>query len=294
MSLQFYPYPKPDFEPDHIVVWGMWGDVLAALGNLIAHGFQNLPITYWGFDPAIARFIEAQGWGGVVTHALPANKLDYYEIIGVATRNPEGPEWKAVLEVPAKTWVGLAYTKPEEVLPNHWTPKLPEWAEEWASSYMEGSPDDSWLIFPRSDHSCPWAYHWPHWVEAVRQMIRSFPGRHLIMAGKGHEWHERHPRLTNIIGKIPTMLEVFALAEKMPGRIVTTSNGLSMWCRTRHVPAIVCANAAFQDHANYFRRWVIGGPIRLIENSDPMKTLFEELNADTNQTRGSVLPALTH
>lgn len=289
----YLPYPRPSWNVDEVVVWGAWGDMLAACGNILAFGLEDRPLVYWGFDPAIADFIRAQGWPGTVRHEMPLSKGGYYGLIAQATQVSHENGWRQTLGVGLSAWCSLAYTEPREVDVNRWVPKLPVHALEWAQRYLETVTGEAWLLHPRSDHSCPWKFHWKHWVRCVQWMQREFPTASLILTGKDYHWHEKHPRLRNEVGRTPSMLEIFALAELMPGRTITTSNGLSMWCRARSVPCIVASNAAFEDEHNYFRRWVEGEPVTTLHWEDPMPKMTETIYEHRNhyQNHRTLLPA---
>lgn len=287
---------RPGFVPDQVVVWGAWGDVLAALGNVLALGLQDRPITYWGFDPAIAEFIRYQGWGGEVFHVKPESRKVYLDAISQNIWNWTLCDWRRYMQVPSLTWAALADKEPHTLDVERWKPELAQeftdYGRKMVEKYRRGSGRVI-LVQPRSDHSCPWAYHWQHWYTAIKELCATTRNTYLLV-GQGWGWYEPHPRLVNLVDQIPSMAHVFGLAEACDS-IITTSNGLSMWCRARNVRAIVCPNAAFDDDDNYFKRWVQGGSIDLIHWRAPMRTLMRLIEDDdkhySENSRG-VLPAL--
>lgn len=228
-------------------------------------------------------------------HAKPENRTRYLDAIHQHTWHWATQGWRDQMHVPARSWSALADTEPTTLEPELWHPELdPKFTDcgrEMVAKHRKGGRVI--LVQPRSDHSCPWAYHWQHWYTAIKELCANTRNTYLLV-GQGWGWYESHPRLVNLVDQIPSMAHVFGLAEACDG-IITTSNGLSMWCRARGVRAIVCPNAAFDDDNNYFRRWVQGGSIDLIHWRAPMRTLTRLIHDDDkafNESRGRVLPAM--
>lgn len=239
---------------------GAWGDTLCCYGE-----FLNYPreggIFYYGYDKSIPRFLLAQQPVQEVIHVLPNSKEEYIEYVR-GTASEEDFPLPFVLPLP----------KQQKIIPTHLRPSIAtaRVPKRWHGARLDGDAhfaaecilseyaigDNFILLQPYSTQSCAFEGHWQGWSDIIKTILVYTPYKYLLI-GKDWEAVGSHPNIINLIGKVPDMLTVFALAERALG-CVTTCNSLSLYAAVQGIPAIVAENKALNVAPFFFKRWIMG------------------------------------
>ena len=247
---------------------GAWGDVFAACGNALSllarSGRQQCGCVYYGWDPALVDFLEAQPWVSEVRYLIPESATAYREQIHALcdTRGPGNEVVAALLNRAGLTspevWPThvTAELKSRPVVRRWYRAHLPSSAHQYAAAVVNRLPSRWYLLHPVSLQSNAEDQHWPHWITAIRWLLKETPWCYVLT---GIDWDAsglpESPRLVNLVGKTATHQEVLALAERANG-LISTSNSLAMWSLMQNVPAVVCCNVLSRNPEGYFYRWI--------------------------------------
>lgn len=272
------PFPLPDHRPDWAFVAGSWGDVLCACGN-VEHllqecGGQSLGVVYAGAERQIADWLALQPWARAVRWVRTPDRETYLELARRCGERPDGGDWLAETLrgtgiKPADVWPCQVDFSLRRCFTVHRPARLvlPDAVREWAAAAV---PDgrEVWLVQPRSEANCPWPAHWPHWAEVIAALVDR--GQALLLCGHGFDRRcfGRHPGLLNAVGRTPSMLHVWALAERC-ALTLTTSNSLGHWCAAQGLPAVVAVNATHDRPQQYFTRFLEVPLVRVVEYREP-------------------------
>lgn len=282
-------YPPPGTHPEWGLVVGTWGDSLLSLGCIQAVLTPPYRILYVGRESQIPEWLATQEGVEEVRSLVPATHGDYlYEIgrmpIDPARREEWLPDLLAYYECaldPATVWpCQVDFTLREEAplfLPRNLT--LPPAAYVAAAALTDGLPERTILLQPRSEASCPWALHWPHWHEAVSWLLRETDYT-LLLVGHGFTSDfPTHPRLVNQIGATGSILDVFALAATLP-LTLTTGNALAVWGATAGIPGMVaCLNYSHSKQRHPFTQSFSQGGVRVVEHWQGMDRFLSAFHA---------------
>ncbi len=254
---------------------GAWGDAMAAIGNArrmkVSPEARCLGVSS---DPRITEWVCRQvGCAGGVT-LVPQDWEWFFRLIRRSCHLPLGSDrsWLSELE-------GLA-----QIEPGRWRltqvnysrksafwdcPTLSDASLEWADR-IGARLSCPVLVHAYSDSSTVHYDHWQGWPEAVRWLTNRAP---VILTGRTwpHEWGRRPAVALDLIGRCDSNEQVLALASRC-GRIVTTSNSLSMWSTIARIPALVMLNRVLSPESRpmgqtveWWRSWVIRAPNMCLE-----------------------------
>lgn len=278
------PFPLPGRPPEWVFVAGSWGDVLCACGNverLLEHtGQHQVRVLCFGESRAIAAWLALQPWADEVRWLPADDRAHYLEVLRWCGEQPDGAHW--LPELLRGTPVRSVEVWPCQIdfslrrYPEVWRPErltLPESVRAWAADRV---PDGAglWLLQPRSEANCPWHAHYAGWGEAVRTWLDQ--GRTLLLCGQGFDGATLfgpHPRLINAVNRTPSVLHVWALAERC-ALTLTTGNSLGHWCASRGLPAVVALNRMHARPQQYFTRFLAQPPVRVVEYGEPLAQLL--------------------
>lgn len=277
-------YPLPYKVPRYSFVAGTWGDVIAGLGNhqhlMRELGQDGGAVIYYGPDPAIAAWLTAQPY---VTYVMDLRSPG--PVSGIPTNPSVRHVWLSELNRrfdpgldPDEVWPCHVDFTLRERLPVH-RPELstaPELAE-WADSGSSEAELPTVLLQPRSETSCLWEGHWPHWYEAVNLISTDAT---CFLCGKGDFDRSLFPRasLADMVNKTPTMPHLFALADACDA-VVTTSNALSLYAAAKGLRTVVCCNVTHRRPEQFFTRFARGPRSRIVEHWEGMD-VFEQAWAE--------------
>ncbi len=277
-------YPLPSSPPRYSFVAGTMGDTICGLGPhqhlMRSLGCESGAVLYYGPDPTIADWLRIQPMVSEVVDVRSPGPVK-----GIPTDPERMVEWWPDFAEHFKIHFGHRQVWPchvdftlRERLPVH-RPELVTATElrEWASGVV--GIGRNILFQPRSETSCLWEGHWPHWIEACRWF--SFEDGHapIFLCGLS-KWNETEghwpdafadiPWVTDFVNKTPSMPHLFALAD-LCDVIVTTSNALSLYAASKGLPTVVCCNTTHRRPLQFFTRFAKGPRSRIVEHWDPLE-----------------------
>lgn len=266
-------------------VHGAWGDVFSAIGNAMKHPEwtgKDESFLHYGWDSGVADFVSAQEFCGECVHVKPRSPDEYRKsVVDLCIRISP----REVYDVMLGALIAATGIKPGQLRLvhvneqnkrsgelNHWhNPKLPSWCEKSAAAFFVNDGRPSFLLHPYSLQSNPLSLHWPHWMEAMRWLAKTFRNCRFYVTGQG--WNLRTPEGGNIeclVGKTTSNLSVLALANLCDG-VITTTNNLSHWSIMANKPTVSCCVQCMSVPWYYFRRWVLFPPNRMVENRENLE-----------------------
>lgn len=265
---------------------GAWGDVLACYVN-ICHLMEllNLPkanILHYGFDQTIQDFFKIQENVQDVIHIKPKSWKDYENIVADANTGDE--HWVAkICDLPVKQVIlgNLnQYVISKKVTNRKANCLVPK-------SEID-VPEKSILFNPYSFQSCSFQAHWRFMPELLNFLVRETDW-HVVLTGQektyninGEYWDfplvVNHPRVTNLVGKTESMMEVLSVANECQG-IISTSNCLALWSIITNKPAIILMNAKLTDpfvpgHV-YWKDWIESDPNQIVHYNQTFERFKE-------------------
>lgn len=268
-------YPLPSAPPRYYFVAGTWGDVICGLGAA-QHIMRALDrpkghLLYYGPDPSIADWLRYQ--------PMVLDVLDLRSpgpVSGIPTDPARRHEWVPAFRSACRVRITAAELWPCHVdftLRERLPVRRPELATNpaiavWAHDAIGDIGQRLVLFQPRSETSCLWEGHWPHWHQAAAELLQEWK---LIFCGRGEfgGMFGQHPQLINLVNETPSMPHLFALAEACDA-VVTTSNALSLYAAARGLPSVVCCNTTHRRPEQFFTRFARGPRSRIVEHWEGM------------------------
>lgn len=255
-----------------------WGDTLVCAGNALAlaRRVAALPIglVYYGRYPQIAEFLAGQSWVRECVQVIPANQEEFWQVLNRSAAGAPRCDWLPLLlggsgiapETVCPTHFNMRLTIPQPV--NLWRPRLPARAWSEARALLSAHPPDTYLLHPWSFQSAQLKHHWPHWLMLVRWLLETTP-RTYLLTGVGFHARQfgKHPRLIDLVSRIPRMDTLLALASRSAG-VISTCNSLACWSATVGKRAFVLGNSGMLDPANLFVRWIKQPCVTWCEHSE--------------------------
>lgn len=253
---------------------GEWGDAIGAVG--IAHALKAPPGMRWlmvGSDAKLAEWLSLQPPFGGPSYLVRSPDLDwYFDKVRRACQTPVGESgnWQQeVLEVagvrPDRFWeTQINYYSWPPLQPRHWRnpvldPVAVAWAKEVVDSLIATTGRKPVILHPYSNSSNTVRNHWAGWPAGIEWLGEQ--GLPAILTGRvwPSEWGEvpSTPGIINLIGATPGMQHIYALTQAA-GRVVTTSNSLSMWSIIAQIPTVVTTNRFMAQNCpeSWFRQWI--------------------------------------
>lgn len=267
----------------YVTMIGAWGDILCALGNLSVlrqNGVPSVKVIYYGFDESIKEFIAAQDGVSEVIHAVPPDWETYKEIclIACCTENSKPKDW--VPKILPDLDEGLIFQTHVNSFLQRTAPEICIRGFDVRVPVEHPGFDRPTILFqPYSTQSSPRTLHWQHWDESLHWLLNNFDYQ-IVVCGlaRSQEGHidkdfcfpelNNHPNLINMVGKTQSIMEVFAIANKVD-KIITTNNCLSIWSILNKKGALVMHKSAVYP---YYFNWINYPPNKVM----PHSTTWEE------------------
>jgi len=227
-------------------------------------------------------FLECQDFITEVRITYPKSPLEANETMRALWR----PE---TYDVGLRTVLGNSGVQPEQVVDT--TPgfkysvnyendipiarnlNLPEDVRLWAKQIMDSLPRPCIIVQPYSFRTNPLTGHWPYWSELLNWILHDF-GKHYVLVGHGWDDSKYHgmSNITCMVGKTPSMMHVFALAE-LADAIITTSNSLGHFCVSQRLKTAVCAARGSSDPKWYWNKIVNGDDVKVFSFFSKVQTV---------------------
>ena len=275
-GIDFIPAPEQPIEC--AVVTSHWGDVMATLCHikaaLDARGQQECDVLYWGKRTEIASFIADQPF---VSSVYVSTEHYNYQAFLQCTWLRSLP--RTTIQQMLPKWAefdrGTAYIDalPHVVQdrqfrykPFPFTLRNLAWSQllEKVQSVLPTVEENTVLLHPFSTWSSGVDDHWPHWREGIEWLLEN-TDRHYVLTGLVPV-DIRHPRLTNLVGKLSCNEENLALSVFFP-KVMTTSNSVSIFTACHAKAALVMANGqTSRDPWNPYRRLIDREPHTFLTN----------------------------
>ena len=247
-----------------IATWGLavgvWGDMLAACGNLRAlhkHG----GMIYMGFSTQIVAFLERQPFVRKVIHLEPVSDMQWDEwvnmfcvyrapvqIINEDLKLPKGTVVQTNMidmNIPPTRWHGARLDK-KHVDAAHGRMLDAINPIQYGEEFI--------LVQPYSLVGVRESDHYFHWQRVIDYLMTYTKYRIIVIGQNFTVENDDNYRVINLVDKTASMEELYALA-RYAKTVVTTSNSLSMWCAMEHIPAVVLGSNAFGP-GNPYRYWI--------------------------------------
>ncbi|MBS1722336.1 MAG: hypothetical protein JSS66_04955 [Armatimonadetes bacterium] len=136
--------------------------------------------------------------------------------------------------------------------------QTPESCALWAQDVASHLPRPFFLLQPFSINTNKLSDHWPHWHEYVRWLMHD-QSKHYVTCGVGWDdsGFQKLSNVTRLVGKTPTVMHLFALADLADG-VITTSNSLAHYCAANRLRTVVLAVERNSEPTEYFRKVLHG------------------------------------
>ena len=250
-------------------------------------GRESCSTVYFGLDDDIKEFLEYQDFIDEVHHLKLGGERLYDPLVYQAQHD-------------YSRWLNL--TKLDELssvpVRTHVTPELVHSSNCFRDFDLKLPPrapqtlPEPFLLFqPYSIQSNTEATHWPHWRAALEWILFNTDW-HVVMVGKDGVPGSpdpnfvtprfQSPRVTDLVNKTPSMMDVLAMASSAKG-IISTANALPIWCIIKKIPALVVYNLIIKDKAPYFYEWYKSEPIITLESDSGIGEFTEGFTTYMNQ-----------
>lgn len=266
----------PERAPVACYLTGTWGDVIAGLGYVqrvaVRHGGQTVLYQHCvspngvlgGSD--IARWLCEQTYVDRVVEETPSATRPPSDVRAfrkwVKSESLADEHRSPLLAKAFPCHVDFTLRKRRiPILPNVRT--LPSAsAPRVSGGYV--------LFQPRSTASCAWTDHWAWWEQAGRLL---FSSDRVVLVGvedgtgkwQDRLWPER-PEYIDMVGKTRYMTDLFTLATRAK-YVVTTTNGLAMYCAAKGIPCIACENVTHRiGMRHFFSEFLLKGGVHLVRH----------------------------
>lgn len=268
---------------------GAPGDVICGLGSAMLHpdfSFKTPDdFLYIGYSEDIAEFVRAQEFCNSCESVIVGGD-GYKEAEFALTRQlPPQQSCEAYLRhmgLPVEdiylTHIGEQAKRDYRIL--RWkNPKLPQAARDWAKTIIFLTTEDkpSFLLHPYSFQSNELNTHWGHWVQAILWLAHEHGDKRFFLTGQGFEHKFKADNIVDLVGKLPTFMELLALADLCDG-IISTTNCLSHWSILTEKPTVSACVWGMSQPWYYFRKWVDCPPNALVEFTDPLSVFQARCN----------------
>jgi hypothetical protein len=266
---------------------GAWGDSLCAYGNICKlieeKGTEKANVVYFGLDQGVCEFFKAQP---------NIHKVSWLQISLPRTIN----KYLRMAASDFKGW--METTELDKQLPNLIPTHISDYYEKEHTTECNRSFDavlppeqgnwadflgDKYILFqPYSVQSCEYAFHWPHWHEALKWVLDN-TGYKVVMAGElppeGSDPPAWFPlvddeRVVNIVGQTKSMTDLLHIASRA-SLIVSTCNALSVWSILKKVPAIICCTKVIKPNSPYYYNWINHSPNIVVDHDNEL-SVFKE------------------
>lgn len=254
-----------------LLVGDGFGDALSCLGNIQSLGCGGpVNVLHYGSNRGLKGFLELQSCVKSVKRINPKDRDEFArvsnEVGGWYARPPRlwlpqmlkgtgiKPEDVALTQVhwPWATW---PIHRPDDV-------RLSKAAEEWAEE-MRRELGEFILVQPYSISSVQLQDHWPHWTRFLKWLIEATSNTHrLVFCGQNEIPGLSGENVVDLVNKTPSMMHVFALADRSKG-CITTCNALANWAAVRGIRALIAGNAAIPHPSMYWPRFMTTKNTRL-------------------------------
>ena len=258
--------------PDYwTFIFGKWGDAIGYYGHLHdaaqEMGLEKVNIVYFGFFPEIVEFLKDQKYVGDAVVMQP-NDFQTFKQVARNVRSTNIQEWLPNF--------GLDFIDQTKVLPtvhldemfiktgklHRVKVRIPEkQLSSWGSiinSFSNGrkvimvNPYSDLLVSLNYELNQVASYHWDYWLDFVYWLMdEKIP---MVLTGmKNHLLLEvRGENILNLVGKTPTMVDVYAIAKNCKG-IISTTNSLPMFSLLENIPALIIKN---KNISGYFDAYI--------------------------------------
>lgn len=248
---------------------GPWGDIICALGH-----YQSLlgsgNMVYVGYMPGAEEFLAAQDFIDRVAIVRPADREEYRECVRMMWSKDAGVRRQGILRVLEGSAInadqvvdtnlnyGFSGYAPEEI-PIARGLKLPRECEAWAGDVIRHLPRPVYVLHPYSVNTNRLEAHWPHWVDYMNWLAHD-QSKHYLTCGVN--WSDasfaKLSNVTRLVGKTPTVMHLFALADRADA-VITTSNSVAHYCAANERRAVVLSVERNSEPTEYFKH-VLRGP----------------------------------
>ncbi len=158
----------------------------------------------------------------------------------------------------------------------------------WAESL--DIPKDFILFYPYSlGNSVKLERHWPHWKSLLRYLLEK--NKNIVLCGINYDFSEFdiYPNFYDLVNMSDSFEDVFALSLRA-NKIITTHNGLSLFCAANNLNATIILNANGNSVMNGFNRNTSNSNITKV---DCQSTLLEAISIlDKKQKNNTIAKIL--
>lgn len=251
------------------LICGAWGDVLCSLSNLYLFNIKK--IIYFG-DMNSQQMVEFLSIQKNIEKVITINSYDIglsyndyafgvlSDIVPRKTNADERVEQFLNLkkiDIKISNIFNASWDPDVNFLPviQHKNLQLPDYINIWAENFIKSHYLSHFIIVnPYSLHSRRFDNHW-QFTEQYLDWLISHENLTFIFVGTDYypERFVNKPNVINLYKKTPSVMHVFALAQKATA-IISASNSLSHWCNANDLNCIVMMNKEVSTCNNYYER----------------------------------------
>lgn len=266
---------------DYALVIGAWGDTISSLNEVKRSGIRKIILA--SNMPKIKDFLLSQKFIDEVVLIPFSGKVYKFGI----DRYGEMPEILSNIStniLNCSFHMTIAHVRYDIVDKLSVSEKSKNWAESI------NIPKDFILFYPYSlGNSVRLERHWPYWKSLLKYLLDK--NKNIVLCGINYDFSEFdiYPNFYDFVNLTDSFEDVFALSFKA-NKIITTHNGLSLFCAANNLNTAIIMNANGNSVLNGFNRNTTNSNITKI---DYQSTLLEAISIlDKKQKNNSIAQIL--
>jgi 23S rRNA pseudoU1915 N3-methylase RlmH len=260
---------------EYALVIGAWRDVISSLNEVKNSGIRKIILST--NMNQIKDFLLCQDFVDDVSLIPFSHEIYAYGV----DRNKNIPESLSSVSANIKNCsfhMGYPFIRYDIIDKLNVSKKSINWAQS------VNLPDNFILFYPYSlGNSCPLERHWPHWKELLKYLLEK--KYNLVVCGINYDFSEfdSYSNFHDFINVTDSFEDVFALALKA-NKIITTHNGLSLFCTANNLNTTVIMNLNGNSVFNGFNRNIYNSNITKIDYDSTFLEAISMLNKKIKKT----------
>ena len=254
---------------DYALVIGAWGDVISSLHEVKISGIRKIILST--NMNHIKDFLLCQDFIDKVELIPFSHEIYTYGV----DRNKIIPDSLSRISKNIKNCsfhMGYPFVRYDIIDGLNVSKKSKKWVESI------NLPEKFILFYPYSlGNSCPLERHWPHWKELLKYLLDK--KNNVVVCGINYDFSDfdSYNNFYDFINATDSFEDVFALAFKA-NKIITTHNGLSLFCAANNLNTTVIMNLNGNSVFNGFNRNINNSNITKIDYDSTLLEAISMLN----------------
>jgi hypothetical protein len=254
---------------EYALVIGAWGDVISSLNEVKNSGIRKIILST--NMRQIKDFLICQDFVDDVSLIPFSHEIYAYGV----DRNKNIPGSLSSISTSIKNCsfhMGYPFIRYDLIDGLNVSDKSKKWVQ------TVDLPESFILFYPYSlGNSCPLERHWPHWKDLLKYLLDK--KNNIVVCGINYDFSEfdSYSNFYDFINATDSFEDVFALALKA-NKIITTHNGLSLFCTANNLNTTVIMNLNGNSVFNGFNRNIYNSNITKIDYDSTLLEAISMLN----------------